>query len=188
MLGAVLTVLAWGLLAAFVLLILAAALPLRVELALNKREAWAYRAVLRPLAGFGPRIVLRDSADRAKSKRSKSDRKRGKAPTFGRQDPLRSLRVLTRLATDLLHHVRVDKALLDMTFGLGDPAETGQAFGIVAPLIYSGVALPRTCLRVEPDFAHTILRGRGDFAVSLIPITLVPLLVRFGWSAFGPRR
>jgi len=180
--------LVWVLLAAVVLVLLVAALPLCLELALDKREAWAYRAVLHPLAGLGPRIVLSDGKEGSRSKTPKPDKKRAKAHAFWRDDTMRSVRAVTRLATGILRRVRIDNVVLDMKFGLGDPAETGQAFGMLAPMIYGSVALPRTCLRVEPDFGRITLRGHGRFAVSLIPITLLPLLARFGWSVFGPRQ
>ncbi|MCK8462455.1 DUF2953 domain-containing protein [Aliiroseovarius sp. S1339] len=89
---------------------------------------------------------------------------------------------------DIWDRVRVDAATLDLRFGLDDPAETGQAFGQMTPLIYGTSAAPRVHINVDPAFDRAILKGRVALDLSFVPFMLVPPFIRFGWSAFWPDR
>lgn len=188
-------ILGWILLTILALVVLGSFLPLRLDLALRKQEIWTYSAALRPFAGIGPRILLagshkqRNSRHRgAEPKKRASVVKRGKAGHIWQGEPFGVMREATRFLLCLLRRIRVDRARIDLTFGLGDPAETGQAFGLLAPIIYGTCAERRMQVRVEPEFDKAVLRGCADLSVSLIPAFLLPPLIRFGWYVFGPVR
>jgi hypothetical protein len=59
---------------------------------------------------------------------------------------------------------------------------------MLTPLIYGSAASPRMALKVEPDFDQTILKGRAELDLSIVPARLLVPAARFGWSAFGPSR
>lgn len=192
--SAVLTILVWVLLGVLALILLASVLPLRIELALRKREIWLYSAVLRPFAGYGPRFVVADSKTgskikqhEAKEKNRKSDSKSRRQRNTAHSDPLLFLQAAVDLLTRLWRLVRVDSAKVDVTLGLGDPADTGQAFGLLAPFVYGSCAMRRVQVQVEPVFNRAVFRGRAELSISLIPVFLLPPLVVFGWSVLGPK-
>ena len=56
--------------------------------------------------------------------------------------------------------MHIDAASLDMGFGLVDPGETGQAFGLMTPLSDGTSAMPKVRIHVEPVFDRTVLAGQ----------------------------
>ncbi|WP_370399732.1 DUF2953 domain-containing protein [Sulfitobacter sp. JB4-11] len=182
--SAIMSVLAWVLIGALAVILMALAFPLRLEVSLRKKDVWKYSGAVRPFGRIGPRIAL--------TGRTKKPAKSGK-PTDAKvrkrsHDPMRLLRAAVRLVLDILQRVRIDTARLDMQVGLGDPAETGQAYGMLAPLIYGSAAMPRVHIHVEPIFDRAISRGGADLNLSVVPFTLIKPLLRFGWSAYGAKR
>jgi hypothetical protein len=168
-------------------LILVAVMPLRLELEVHKAEAWRFRAAVRPFAPYGPRIAL-------SGRKQKSDRPEGKSRAAWTKRKKHRFRpnglasAVVRLIGDILRRIRVDVARLQMRFGLGDPAETGQVFGYLATMIY-GAAPDRTIwLEIEPVFDRAMLEGQAELDLSVVPVSLLGPLFRFGWSAFGPVR
>ncbi|SMX21977.1 DUF2953 domain-containing protein [Boseongicola aestuarii] len=168
-------------------LVLFAAMPLRLELEVHKSEAWCFRAGVRPFGRYGPRIPL-------SGRKPKPDRPEEK-PLDARPKPKkRKLRTkglasaVIRLIGDILQRICIDTARLQMRFGLGDPAETGQVFGYLSPLIYGTAPGQAICLEVEPVFDRAVLQGEAELDLSVVPATLLGPLFRFAWSAFGPVR
>ncbi|MCB4457910.1 DUF2953 domain-containing protein [Leisingera sp. McT4-56] len=164
----------------FALIVLVLVSPLRIELVLRKEAGLAYSAALRPLGGFGPRIRLsgrRQPHPAAK----KPSRKR----PF---DARRLVPAAARLAVAILRRIRVRALILDAEFGSGDPAETGQMFGMLAPLAYATLPARRLQVSLQPVFDRAVLSGRAELDVSLVPAALIGPAVRFGWDAFGPVR
>ncbi len=182
----VVTILIWLLAAGLGLFVVAMVTPLRIELMLTREDAVYGSVALRPFGRFGPRIALsgrkkREAAPKAASK------KRAKGRVW-RRKPQRIVRAAIRLVTEILGRVHVDAAVLDMRFGFGDPGETGQAFGLMTPLIYGTSAMPKVRVKVEPVFDQTVFTGQVALDLSLIPAALLAPFVRFGWTAFGPDR
>lgn len=181
---AFLVILAWigaGLLSALAAVLI---LPVRFELHAEAREGMQWAAALRPLGRFGPRIGLSGGAG-AQSRPRKARKSRSKPR--GR-DPVRLGRAGFRLASDLLSAIRIETLSLDLRFGCGDPAETGQIYGMLTPLIYGTSRSTAVHVVVEPAFDRAMLEGQGDFVASLRPVRLLPILTRFGWAVFGPGR
>lgn len=168
-------------------LILVAVMPLRLELEVHKAEVWRFRAAVRPFAPYGPRIAV-------SGRKQRPDRPEGKprgARTKRKKRKFRAKGLASaamRLVGDIVLRIRVDVARLQLRFGLGDPAETGQFFGYLAPLIYGAVPDRAICLEVEPVFDRAVLEGQAELDLSIVPATLLGPLFRFGWSAFGPIR
>jgi hypothetical protein len=182
----VLTILGWLLIVSLALLLAVLVTPFRVELMVTKKETWHYRAVWRLFGRFGPRVAIfgRKMAVKETPKQTQHREVKSKRPA----DPIRSARAFVRLGSDVLRRIKIDAARLDLCFGTGDPAETGRVFGMLTPLIYGSAASPRMALKVEPDFDQTILKGRAELDLSIVPARLLVPAARFGWSAFGPSR
>ncbi len=175
-----------GVLAALLLVLaLAMATPLRLELSLRKGTAWHYNAALRPFGKYGPRITIRGPKNKRPKKTGKARRKQVKS----RFRPKRIIPAGLKLFNDILHRIYVSRAQLDVRFGLGDPGETGQLYGMLAPLIYGPTALPGVRLKVEPVFDdRPTFTGCAEMYVSVVPASIIAPAIRFGWRAFGPSR
>lgn len=177
-------VLIWVLAAVVLLLLLALVMPFRVEIQILKEEAVQFSAALRPFGRSGPRIALSNRKKAQPKQKHKATARRWKLKTR----PKRMAQAVVRLARDLFACVRLERATIDLRFGLGDPAETGQCYGQMTPLIYGTAGMPRVHINVQPDFDQAVLSGRAALDVSLRPIQLLPPFVRFGWVAFGRAR
>jgi hypothetical protein len=180
-----LTVVIWVLVATVFLLLLALAMPLRLELQVTREEAVQFTAALRPFGRFGPRIAF---SDRSKTPKQHKTSKKPAERSRWKLNPKRMARAAIHLAGDLIGCVRFEAATVDVRFGLGDPAETGQVYGQMTPLIYGTSGLPRVHVNVRPEFGDAVLKGRAALDVSLIPLYIFPPFVRFAWTAFGPSR
>ena len=168
-------------------LVLVVVMPLRLELAVHKQAHWQFRAALRPFGRFGPRIPLSGR----KAKADKPAKKKGAGHAPRRVGKLRidlAARAGAQFVRDVLKRVRIETAHLQMRFGLGDPAETGQVFGYLAPVIYGTSAGHQLSLEVEPVFDRVALEGEAELDCFLVPAALVGPLFRFGWAIFGPDR
>ena len=164
----------------------ALALPLRCELDLIKDDVWHFKAAARPFGRFGPRIPMsrsKKTADKDKPARKKKKRART------RKRNLQNIgRAALQLVVDFMRCVKIDTAMVDVRFGLGDPAETGHAYGILAPIIYGCPQSSRVRMTVEPVFDRAVLNGRASLVVCLTPAALLGPVLRFGWSFLGSRR
>ncbi|NNE81464.1 MAG: DUF2953 domain-containing protein [Silicimonas sp.] len=176
----------WALVAAFAVILLVLVTPLRLELQVSRETAFRFSAALRPFGRFGPRISLSDGQTKPRPK--KPERKKKARRGFGKMRPKQFAQAAIRLAVDLIGLVRVEAASLELRFGLGDPAETGQIYGQMTPLIYGTSGVSRVDVTVEPLFDQAALTGRAALDLSLVPLRLVPPFARFGWAAFGPAR
>lgn len=78
----------------------------------------------------------------------------------------RLMRALPGLVADTISGIHLDHLHAEGRFGLGDPAETGQVFGQLCPLLY-GPPSRRVHLALTPDFDRPCLEGRVDLALHL---------------------
>ncbi|MCP3969492.1 MAG: DUF2953 domain-containing protein [Rhodobacteraceae bacterium] len=188
----ILSVILWLLLALGLAVVAVLVLPVRLRLRAHARQDRRLRLELGLLGGLVPWIMVLDT-DRPKKPepvarktagKSKAGRKRRRG--FGRARGMRAVRAVPKLLGGLLRCVRVQRALVDCVFGLDDPAETGQVFGQIAPVIY---AMPgREHVALRPDFTAARLEGEAELALAVVPVTLLGPVVRFAWAVFGPRR
>lgn len=187
------------------LLVLVAVLlaPLRLSLWLQTAPRLVYRLDARPFAPWVPRVRLLDSARRARARArpkpgappADAAQQRAKRRGFGRasRSPFgparvaRMLRALPRLLVDALGSVRWEVLHLDAEYGLGDPADTGQLFGCLAPLQYGAAWPPGVCIALRPNFSHACLCGELRATLRLRTVRLLPAAARFVWRVYGPR-
>jgi hypothetical protein len=181
-----------GLLAVALALML---LPVRVRIAAGTAPAVFVRVDLRPAAGLGPWIRVADSARSrhrraSRGKASKAAARRPRRRAARRMEIGRALHALPDLARGLLRVIRLDRLRLDVTFGLDDPADTGSAYGTVAPpIVAAGYALgSRASVRIVPVFDGPRLDGAAEADLTLRPARAILPALRFAWALFGPRR
>jgi hypothetical protein len=185
-------------LAAFLwILALVAAALLAVALTpvrLNLNAATAPRPRLRvgaaPLGGIVPAIPVYDSA-RKRKKPEKEDKPEKAASKKGGRAKAGGMsagagRAVARLVADLLAQVHFDHLRLEADYGTGDPAETGQICGWLAPLAYGLGDRPGVSVALRPDFARAVLAGELDAAVKITPAALVPPALRFAVALWRP--
>ncbi|NNJ67327.1 MAG: DUF2953 domain-containing protein [Boseongicola sp.] len=181
------SVLLWGLGLCLGAVLLVIAMPVRLEIDVQKGTRWRFRAALRPFGRFGPRLPLsgrKGKTDKPPEKR----RKRNARRRLGKMRIDRLAQAGAKLVGDILRCVRIETATLQMRFGLGDPAETGEVFGYMAPVIYGAGVGQKLSFDVEPVFDRAVLEGQAKLDLSLVPAALLGPLFRFGWTVFGPVR
>lgn len=171
--------------AGFLLAVVALAFPVRLQFLTEAEPRLRARIRLSLLNGLVPAIPLVDSwrprgkrqtSGTQKKERSPTERRKRKLPPDG----------LGRLIVELLARVRIRRLRVRAVVGLADPAETGHLYGLLCPLKY-GLPGGSALIDVTPDFSGPRLEGRAEGVVSLVPLALVPPLMRFGWRAVRAR-
>jgi len=179
----------WALLAIIALLVTAviafAVTPVRLRCILRSEPKGQAVVVARLLAGLMPPIRVFDSSRRA-AKRQRRVKKRPGTPRFRHVSHV--VQQVPELLTDLLQRIRVRRLVVDADIGLGDPADTGQVFGLLQAARYAVPAAPGVSVNIRPDFEERRLSGWLAAEMSFIPVTFLPPVLRFVWRAFGPRR
>ncbi len=178
----VLAILFWLLIAAVLVVTAALVLPvgLRIEAMCDGPVRW--RVDLQPFGRFGPRFRLpKPKADKPKV-RKKASKRSGKRL----RHPGRFANALFRLASDVISTIRLRRLSVDAKFGCADPADTGQIYGLISPFLYGGNGLQRVHLTAEPVFDETVFEGRAMLELAIVPISLLPPVIRFGWALYGP--
>jgi hypothetical protein len=183
MLAAVLWTLAALVLAALAGLIW---LPVRVE----GRVARAERLEARLTLGlYGGLLPVRIDGGRRRPESQAPEPEARERPRRRRR--FRRGGAMLRAAPDLiggvLRAVGVERLRVDGAFGLADPADTGQLFGLLCPLLYALPPSPRREIALRPVFDGPTLSGEAEGRVA---VTLAPALgaaLRFGWRVLWNR-
>lgn len=171
----------WTVLALIGLAIAALAVPIdvaaRLDLGARKpvtlQIGWLF-GVVRLRQAMGAETPTADHEPKKRKRHRKG--RRARAP---------SLTVIRRgfgLLGDLLGRVRIRRVDLDLAVGTDDPATTGELFGFAAPIVATANALPRTRVRLTPDFTGPTFEGAGEGEIRIVPITLVPPMIGFALS------
>ena len=160
-----LAILFWLLVAVVIVVTAALVLPvgLRIEAMSDGPVRW--KVDLQPFGRFGPRFRL----PKPKTVRPKRRATRAKPSLKRPRHPGRLVKAVFRLVLDLL-------------------SDTGQIYGLISPFLYSGNGLERVQISAEPVFDDTVFKGRAMLELAIVPIALLPPVVRFGWTLYGPTR
>lgn len=195
----------WILLALLAAILLVLATPLRLEVALRRERDVHFRLAVQLLGGMTPMIRVVDTSLSADTV-AKSDEVdtaqpamdvpeaskplKSEAPKTRRNRRRRFLRALDAapaLAHDLLAPLDIEHIKLDADFGLGDPAETGQIYGLLCPLLFA-LRLPEgSVIRLRPDFSRARFDGVVEACVRFTPLAFIPPLIVFAWRIFAPQ-
>ncbi|MCK0097325.1 DUF2953 domain-containing protein [Yoonia sp. F2084L] len=181
-----LQILLWFGVALLALITLTMILPIHAVLSWQSDPAKQSTVLLRLFGGVSPAIKVYDSSRPPKPKTKTA----GKAPQRRKErgrgwvakgDVLAEGVALLRRLRGAVH---IDVLRLDAEVGLGDPAQTGQFYGQLCPLIYTTGGH----VFVRPNFDQACLRGSALARLHFTPLGLIWPFVRFGWRMFGPVR
>jgi len=197
----VLGALGWGLaglgVVAVVTLVALMVLPVRLWVQASSDPA-RLQVRLRLFGGALPWIRVVDSdrpgrGDRSARRTAVPDRsaEAGADPAparISRDRAQRMLRAVPGLLRGLAGPVRLERLWLEARLGLDDPAETGQLFGALTPLVYGlGGAWPgRVSVQLAPEFSGPVLEGQAELVLSVVPARWLGPSLRFAWASFGP--
>ena len=176
----------WAGIGVLLLLGIVMILPVRVDLVLSAEPGWQARVRIRPLAGLGPPLKLYDSG-KARDRGKRSSAKPHRA-TARPRNGMSTVLAVRDLGLGLLRQVRVDSLRVDAAFGTGDPAETGQVYGLLTPVIHGTAAGRAAQINIRPMFDVRGVQGTARARLSLVPVQLLPPLLRFGWRIWGRER
>ncbi len=84
-------------------------------------------------------------------------------------------RRMFRYASDMWHAIQKRNIRLHIRLGLGDPAETGQLWAILGPVLGVLVNAQETSLEVEPEFIDAVFELDGSGTIRIIPLQLLYL-------------
>jgi hypothetical protein len=161
-------------------------LPIHVALSWQSDPAKPSTVLLRLFGGVTPAIKVYDSSKPSKPKKKAADKAPKRRKERGRGwvpkgDVLSEGMALLRRLVGAVH---IDTLWLDAEVGLGDPAETGQLYGQLCPLIYA----TEGHVLVRPNFEAACLQGSALARLHFAPLGLIWPFARFGWRMFGPVR
>lgn len=90
---------------------------------------------------------------------------------------------ILRFLNDVFRHIRIRDLRIDFTVGLDDPADTALfVSSLRLPVFLIRSSLPCS-ITLQPSFDNgLVFRGYAYVVLRLLPIQLVPALVRFGCS------
>jgi len=86
---------------------------------------------------------------------------------------------LARLLRGLLRAIRVQLLRIDLVIGLPDPAETGEAVGLLWAAIFPLDALIPLRATIVPSFSEEMLAGSAEGRLRIVPIKILPPLALF---------
>jgi hypothetical protein len=189
--------LSWGLLfalAALAVLALAVlATPVKLEFTMRSSPRRRVKIAARLLGGLTPPIVIHDSDRQGRKAKHRQAvvkpgrRERGKMSRQALARVRRAIIAAPHLLADLLRPIHIEQLTADADIGLADPADTGQVFGLLAPVIYSRLASDVLSIAVRPDFMTPGFSGEVFAKLSVTPVAFIAPATRFAWHIFGPR-
>ncbi len=178
----------FGVLAAVVLAVVAAlATPVHVGVRLRRTDRTRARWRVRALAGLidvrfgGETATEPDASPEAQAARAERPRRRrGRKPGAGLavlRSPGFAGRAM-RVVPDLGRRIRWEEFSLEATFGFDDPADTGQLYGLLSPLLVAGAAAGWP-IRCEPRFTGACFEGACAAGARLRPLAVIWVALRF---------
>lgn len=184
-----LTILLWCVIVLFLALTVLLVTPVRLHARLRTAPDLSYRIEARALGGWAPGIPLADSARPGKADTRRPKKKRPARKRSGRMaGGARMLSAAPEFMSGLLRAVHFEHLKLDAEFGLGDPADTGQLYGYLAPLQFGLFSGAGKVFSLRPNFERACFVGEMDAAVRFTIAAFLPPAVRFAWRVFGPAR
>jgi hypothetical protein len=144
-----------------------------VELRSRVRVGWLFGLVWKDLTG-------REKKPKPKKKKKpKPKKKKSREPFLAFLGAEGFLLRLFGLVRRLFRLLKVRQLDLDLTVGLGDPADTGMLFGVVGPAAACLGSLSPGDVQIRPDFVEESFRGHFKGDVRVFPIQFVATLAGF---------
>jgi hypothetical protein len=92
------------------------------------------------------------------------------------------LKRILKLFREMLTVAEIRQLQARLGFGLGDPAETGQLYGMVSPMFVFMYAMPGVNFVVIPIFDRTIFQVEISAALRIVPLRFVRAILYFIFS------
>jgi hypothetical protein len=86
---------------------------------------------------------------------------------------------LARLLRGLIRVVQVRSLKIDLVIGLSDPADTGEAVGLLWAALSPIEALTPVRSKIEPAFSEERLEGSFEGRLRIVPLRIIPPLAHF---------
>lgn len=86
---------------------------------------------------------------------------------------------LARLLRGLIRVVQVRSLKIDIAIGLSDPADTGEALGLLWAALSPIEALTPVRSKIEPAFSEERLEGSFEGRLRIVPLRIIPPLAHF---------
>ena len=193
----VLQILGWVALALLCLVAFLLVVPIHLAFAVETEPEARVRFELRLLSARAPRVFRiraplgaahpseagtsdrQDPPETSDPRRPEGPRKtrRGRSGAWTR----RMLRAAPDALRDTFGAFHIDRLRADGWFGFRDPADTGQAWGWIAPLRYGlGVG---EALDIRPDFTTIGIGGRAELALHFVLWRVIAPGLRLIWVA-----
>jgi hypothetical protein len=171
-----------GLIVLFVLLL---AMPIDVVFYVERDARFRLGATVRLMFG----LIKKDLGSKKRRRREEDDQKAklkkhrvGVRPLIAALTTRGFAQKLLKLMRDVLRIVKVRELKARVRIGLGDPAETGILFAVVAPTMIFVRSFSSADVLVEPDFEDEKLEGYCQGDIRAVPIKFVRPLVPFVFS------
>jgi hypothetical protein len=119
---------------------------------------------------------------RRRPKRSKEEKIRGLKRMWSALSSEGFIQHILRFILNLFRQINIRTFNLSIRFGLDDPADTGQLYGVIAPFALCLQAFPFTTIRIQPVFTGVALHTYFKIQVRIVPIRIVWVLIRFTLS------
>lgn len=176
-----------------ILIILVLCIPLDFFFQANISESSSFRLRLRWLFGLVDRDLkkAREKPPKKEEKISKAGQKprgRIKASTIYQILRTRGLfNNLRRLVINIFRSLKIKELAANIKLGLENPADTALLFAFLGPLYFLLNKLPYE-INVLPSFEGDVnLEAYMDGAIRLLPILVIPALLRFVFSVSAIR-
>ncbi|MGC9515779.1 MAG: DUF2953 domain-containing protein [Methanocrinis sp.] len=89
------------------------------------------------------------------------------------------LGTLSHLFRGLLGAIQVQPLKIDIAIGLSDPADTGEALGLLWAALSPIEALTPVRSKIEPAFSEERLEGSFEGRLRIVPLKIIPPLAHF---------
>ena len=173
---------AWFLLVVLAGMLALLAIPVEVTFSAHRREGWkgGFCAVGWLFGAVKLRLFPRTIAKRTHPQRAKNhSRSKGVGRIRSLLQAEQFAGRLLRLGWRLRSCIRIRELNLNVRLGLDDPADTGQVWGMVGPLVAT-LRLPSvTHITISPDFAGEVLEIDAQGHVRVIPLQLLAVILVF---------
>lgn len=183
----------WVLASALMLFVLTMGLvlttPVKLALTMQTSPKWRLNTSVRLIGGLTPAISFHGDDDGGRPAKARKTRKaRKRASRRLSTGLLRAISAAPQFLAESLRCIHLDRLSVDADVGLGDPADTGQFFGMITAVMPAMPSKQNVSIVIRPDFIEPRAAGRLDAELSFVPLALFAPGVRFAWRMLRSRR
>ena len=178
------SILLWILVLAITAVGVVLVMPHDIVLRIRTLPSPALTVSVQPFSGRLPPFALVDTGRRRTAKAKVRSRPKPRKGQRNQRGPgIRFVREIPGLVAGLVSAFHIIGLRIDLAFGLGDPAETGQLYGALAPLAYGFSGKSGVDISLRPDFSEVVLSGEIDARLRVRIVAWIFPLVRFVWRS-----